>query len=96
MDKFERMMQQMAKMTEEERMQMIESKKDLCICGDCPAYNDCARENRELLYCALGNSPKCIAEETSCICLGCPITDQMGLTHEFFCTRGSEREQREI
>ena len=94
MDKFEQAMQQMAQLTKEERMKMIESKKKLCTCGGCPTYNDCARENKELLYCALGKSPTCITEENGCICPGCPLTEQMGLKHEFFCTRGSEREQR--
>ncbi len=49
MGKFEQAMQQMPQMTEEGRMKMIESKRKLCICGGCPTYNDCARENKELL-----------------------------------------------
>jgi hypothetical protein len=44
-DKFEQAMQQMRQMTKEDRMKMIESKKELCICGGCPTYNDCARES---------------------------------------------------
>lgn len=49
MDKLEQSMQQMAQMTEEDRMKMIESKKKLCICGGCPIYNDRARKNKDLL-----------------------------------------------
>ena len=94
MDKFEQIMQQMAELTSEERMQMVETKKELCICGDCPSYNDCASGNKELLYCALGGSPSCLTEEIGCICPDCPITEQMGLKYEFFCTRGAEKEQR--
>ena len=94
MDKFEQIMQEMANLATEERMKMIESKKELCICGDCPSYNDCASEANELLYCALGKSPSCITDEISCTCPDCPVTDQMGLKYEFFCTRGAEREQR--
>ena len=94
MDKFEQIMQQMAEITEEDRMKMIESRKMLCICGGCPTYTDCARENKELLFCALGKSPTCITDEVGCICPECPLTEQMGLKHQFFCTRGSEKEQR--
>ena len=75
---------------------MIEEKKDLCICGGCPSYNNCAKEEQELLYCSLGKSPACIIKENGCICPSCPVTDQMGLKNEFFCTRGSEKEQRKM
>ena len=34
------MIQQMAKMTEKEKMKMIEDNKKLCICEGCPTYND--------------------------------------------------------
>jgi hypothetical protein len=94
MDKFEQAMRQMAQMTDEDRMKMIEDKRKVCICGGCPTYNNCARKVNELLYCALGKSPACIREENDCICSGCPLTEQMGLKHQFFCTRGSEKEQR--
>jgi hypothetical protein len=93
-DKFEQVMQMMEKMSEKERMKAIEANKKLCICEGCPTYNDCAREKKELLYCALGESPKCITEEVDCICPDCPITEKLGLKHDYFCTRGSEKEQR--
>ncbi len=86
----------MAQMTKEDMMKMVESKKKLCTCAECPTYNECARENEELLYCALGKSQNCITEESGCICPSCPLTEQMGLNHQFFCTRGSEKEQREM
>jgi len=94
MDKFEQAMQQMAQMTQEDMIKMVESKKKLCICDGCPTYNDCARENKELLYCALGKSQMCVTEESDCICPDCPLTEQMGLRNQFFCTRDSEKEQR--
>ncbi|UCG37560.1 MAG: DUF2769 domain-containing protein [Candidatus Bathyarchaeota archaeon] len=84
----------MAKMSGEEMQKAIEAKKKLCICRDCPSYNECAKESNELLYCAIGKSPKCITGEVGCICPGCPVTEQMGLKSEYFCTRGSEKEQR--
>lgn len=94
MDEFEQAMQQMAQMTDDDKMSMVESKRKLCICDDCPSYNYCARENNELLYCILGKSPVCITEENGCICPSCPLTEQMGLKDDFFCTRGAEKEQR--
>ncbi len=94
MDKFEEMMRMMSQMTEEERMKAIEANKTLCICPDCPTYNECAQEKGELFYCALGKSPTCITEGLGCICPACPITEKMGLTHDYFCTKGTEREQR--
>jgi hypothetical protein len=94
MDKFEQAMQQMTKMSQQEITSMIEANKKLCICPECPTYTDCARKQKELLYCAVGKSPSCITEEVACICPTCPITEQLGLTHMYFCTKGTEREQR--
>jgi hypothetical protein len=95
-DKFEQAMQQMSKMDEKDRIKKIENLKKLCICEGCPTYNECAGEENELLYCVLGKSPKCITKEVTCICPDCPITEQMGLENQFFCTRGAEKEQREM
>ena len=81
-------------MNEQDRNKMFEEKKKLCVCCGCPTYNDCAKENNELLYCALGKSSICITKEAGCICATCVVADQMGLVKEFFCTRGSELEQR--
>ncbi len=94
MDKFEQVMQTMSQMTEEERMKAIEDNKTLCICPDCPTYNECAQEKGEIFYCSMGKSPTCITKGLGCICPACPITEKMGLTHDYFCTKGTEREQR--
>ena len=96
MDKFENIMQMMSKMTKEEHMKTIETNKALCVCPSCPTYNECAKEKGELFYCALGESPTCIIKESGCICSACPITEKMGLTNEYFCTRGTEKQQRGI
>ncbi len=87
MDKFE-------KMTEEERKKAIKENKKLCSCPDCPTYNECAKEKRELVYCASGKSQACITKESGCICPACPITEMMGLTKDYFCVRGTESQQR--
>jgi hypothetical protein len=96
LDKFEEVMKMMSKMTDEERMKSMKDKKSLCICGSCPSYNDCAKDKGELLYCSLGASPSCITEAPACICGACPVTTKMGLKNQYFCTKGSEKEQREI
>ena len=94
LDKFEELMQMMAKLSDEEKTKTINKNKSLCICKKCPTYNKCAKEKGELLYCSFGASPTCITEEIACICSGCPLTINMGLINEYFCTRGSEKEQR--
>jgi len=94
MDKFEQVTQQMDQMHDQDRVKMTEEKKKLCICSGCPTYNDCAKNNNELLYCALGKSPTCITKELGCIYPSCSITEQMRLIKEFFCSRGFEMEQR--
>lgn len=94
MDKFDRIMQQMSQMNEEQRMKTVKERKKICICNGCPTYNECAKERNELLFCNLGKSSKCITRESGCICPACPLTEDMGLKNEYFCTRGSEDEQR--
>jgi hypothetical protein len=96
LDKFEMMIQQLAKMTEKEKMRLVEENKKLCIGEGCPTYNDCARNRKELLFCVLGESQTCITEEVVCICPDCPVTKRMELKHQFFCTRDSENEQRRL
>jgi len=94
MDKFNQIMKEMSEMKVEDRIKEVAKKKEICICNGCLTYNQCARDNKELLYCSLGKSSACITKEIGCICPSCPITEQMGLENEFFCTRGSEKEQR--
>ena len=96
MDKFEKMMQMMSNMTEEERKKTINKNKKLCICPDCPSYNECAKEKGELFYCAVGKSVSCITKESGCICPACPITETMGLTKDYFCIKGTESQQRRM
>ena len=84
----------MSKMTEKQRMKIIKENMALCICLDCPTYNQCAQKKGELFYCVLGRSSTCITKESGCICPACPLTEKMGLTNQFFCTRGTEKEQR--
>ena len=81
-------------MTEKERNKAIEENKRLCICPGCATYNECAKEKSELVYCILGKSQACIIKESGCICPACPITDTMNLTMDYFCTKGTESQQK--
>ena len=65
-----------------------------CICGGCPTYNSCAGDAKELLYCILGESFRCITEDFGCVCPACPLVDEIGLEHLTFCLEGSEASQR--
>jgi hypothetical protein len=94
MDKFEEMMMKMKDIPEEKMKEMMMKNMKLCTCPQCPSYNGCAKEEKELLYCATGKSQGCITGEKGCICGSCPVTPKMGLKHGYFCTRGSEKEQR--
>jgi hypothetical protein len=96
MDEFEKTMQMMSQMTEEERKKVTKNDKALCVCPNCPTYNECAQEKGELLYCILGRSPTCITEELGCICPACPIAEKMALAHEYFCINGTEKQQRKV
>lgn len=92
MDKFEQIMSQIVK---DELMYKIEDYKSLCICPSCPTYSKCAQEKGELLYCLLGKSPMCITEEMGCICPACPVWEKTDFKNEYYCTKGTEKEQRE-
>jgi Protein of unknown function (DUF2769) len=94
MDKFEQSMTNMLKRSPEKRLQETAKEKQICICPDCPTYNDCAKEAQELLYCVYGSSFHCIYEDNGCICPTCPVTDDLGLLNDDFCIKGSEAARR--
>src|SRR4030042_3553491 len=66
----------------------------MCICPVCQNHNTCANSNHEWFYCFTGRGFLCIYFERICICSTCPVTQQTGLNHEFFCTRGIKTAQR--
>ncbi len=82
----------MKDMSEEERTQAIEKIKEVCktFCGECPSYKGTGET--ELAFCALGKS-NAIKEEKGCLCPSCPITGQMSLRWNYYCTRGAGKEQ---
>ena len=67
----------------------IEEAERICICRMCPSYFDCGEK---LAFCLWESGvSKCIKTESGCICPGCPVLQQLGLLHEYYCTRGSEK-----
>ena len=65
----------------------------LCICADCPSYNECMREKDELLFCTLVKSISCAFEKKGCICPACPVKVELHLMKAYYCIRGNEEEQ---
>ena len=66
----------------------------VCICRMCPSFVDC---KEEIAYClAVAGKSTCITDEQGCLCPGCPVLEEGGFTHVYFCTRGSETEQLSV
>jgi len=94
MDKFDEMLKNMKSMPPAEMAAAMTKAREMCICGTCPTYTKCAKDAKELLFCAIGGSFTCIQKEKDCICPDCPLVSDLGLKYTFFCTRGAERAQR--
>jgi len=63
----------------------------LCLCRGCPSFVDCTEE---IAYClAKTGTSACIREEQGCLCPGCPVLEEEGFSHVYYCTRGSEPDQ---
>ena len=93
MDKWEEMMKKFMALPESERLKQLEQSKKMCICKTCPSYVGTGES--EVLFCGIGKSST-ITKEKGCSCGLCPVIGHMGLTRLYYCTRGSEREQRGI
>ena len=61
-----------------------------CFCANCPSYNDCAKQKKELLFCAdeVGKSG-CDFPMNGCMCGACPIHEQYKLRSGYYCIHGS-------
>ena len=95
MDSFEKMLNNLDSLQGQDREKEIARLKGQCVCPDCPTYNKCAEEKKELLYCFLGKSSQCIKDELGCICPDCPVAADAELVNLYYCTIGSEKEMRE-
>ncbi len=66
----------------------------LCMCEMCPSFVDCGEE---IAFClAKSGKSVCISEENGCLCPGCPVLEEEGFQHVYFCIRGTEADQRPI
>lgn len=64
----------------------------LCMCRICPSFIDC---KEEIAYCLAGSGKStCIQEENGCLCPACPVLEEEGFSHVYYCIRGSEADQR--
>jgi len=77
----------LAKSADKAKTDMMRS---ICNCVGCPSYKGTGET--ALLFCLVDKSTK-IKKEKGCICGGCPVTKEMKLTHTYYCTRGTEKEQ---
>ncbi|WP_211531034.1 DUF2769 domain-containing protein [Methanocalculus chunghsingensis] len=79
-----------------ERAGVILTRKEHCHCPSCPTYRECAERAGDRAFCTIGESrDDCIIdEEKGCICTRCPVYLDVGFQKTFFCTRGTEQQQR--
>ena len=57
-----------------------------CSCANCPSYNDCAREKRELLFCSEEVGPgTCVYEMNGCVCGPCAVYQKYNLDSGYYC-----------
>jgi len=94
MDTFENQMKEIAAIKKQERWKIYDGKKGACVCPSCPSYNTCADKGDEVLFCILGMSFKCIRDDLGCICPGCALYPEYGLSKKDYCMKGSEKDQR--
>jgi hypothetical protein len=69
------------------KVENSEANTKKCACPRCPTYDECAKEKREVLYCAKGKSA-CTLPNKGCICAACPLWEQYELEKGFFCFYG--------
>jgi hypothetical protein len=60
-----------------------------CLCPNCPVYNECMEKNKELLFCARGQST-CEFEKWGCKCDKCLVANDYNLVGLFYCEKGAE------
>jgi hypothetical protein len=77
--------------TMKDRLKQVDAS---CICGDCPTYASLGERDEYISYCFRGRSKK-ITEEVGCQCPDCPVWKETKFTKQYFCTRGTEQQQKE-
>ncbi len=75
------------------REEMVNS---MCICRACPTYVALGKEDDFVGYCFPGHGrSKNITAENGCICGTCPVYGMYQYLTQYYCTRGTEQEQKE-
>jgi hypothetical protein len=95
MDKFEKTVKEMSKVSKKEGKELNKDLRERCECPACATYAKCAKSAGELLFCFWGDST-CISLGRSCICPSCTVAQEMGMKHEYYCLNGPEIVQREM
>lgn len=83
-------MEAMAGMSSKEMEAKIAELTKMCICGKCPTYVNTGE--KKLLFCTTGKS-SIIKKEKGCVCPGCPVQKNMSLRWDYYCLKGSGKEQ---
>lgn len=78
-------------MNPEEMEQKKQKVLEMCICSRCPSWTECG-EKGGFCFPTIGKS-SCITDEKGCICPACPVADEMSLKNDYYCTKGSEKDQ---
>ncbi len=86
---FEQYMEELNKMSPEEKSAKIKELDQKCTCGMCPTYMGTGEE--KLTFCVIGKSTV-IEKENGCICPGCPVQAELALKWTYYCTKGSGKE----
>jgi hypothetical protein len=94
MNTFEKKFREIRELPPVEQARMMATYRSMCVCPVCPNHNTCAMSKHEWFYCFTGRSFLCIDFERTCNCPTCPVFQETGLKHEFYCTRGTEAAQR--
>ena len=96
MVKFEEIVEKIDRLSGKERAKELEKVAKDCVCPHCPSYNECADKKVEYAFCINGKSESCIDTELGCLCPTCPLAQeyQIGVMYNFYCIRGSEKEQK--
>lgn len=90
---FEQNMEAMNKLSTKEMEAKVAELTQMCICGGCPTY--AGTGEKRLLFCATGKS-KIIKKEKGCLCPGCPVQKKLALRWDYYCLKGSGKEQAGI
>lgn len=87
---FEQNIEALDRMLPEERDAKIAELTKMCICGACPTY--IGTGETVLMFCETGRS-KIIEKGNGCICPGCPVQKSLAQRWNYYCLKGSAKEQ---